>query len=42
MEPFPLKTLVSKLNPVCQRALEAAAGLCLSRTITTSRSSTSC
>src|SRR5258707_11949254 len=32
MEPFPLKTLVGKLNPVCKRALEAAAGLCLSRT----------
>ena len=31
MEPFPLKTLVNKLNPVCKRALEAAAGLCLSR-----------
>lgn len=27
-----LKGLISKLNPVCQRALEAAAGLCLSRT----------
>jgi len=27
-----LKTLVGKLNPVCRRALEAAAGLCLSRT----------
>jgi type VI secretion system protein VasG len=27
-----LKSLINKLNPVCQRALEAAAGLCLSRT----------
>jgi type VI secretion system protein VasG len=27
-----LKGLISKLNPVCQRALEGAAGLCLSRT----------
>src|SRR5262249_20097883 len=27
-----LKTLVSNLNPVCRRALEGAAGLCLSRT----------
>ncbi|MFO0842023.1 MAG: type VI secretion system ATPase TssH [Gemmataceae bacterium] len=27
-----LKSLVGKLNPVCRRALEAAAGLCLSRT----------
>src|SRR3954463_7326365 len=27
-----LKTLVGKLNPVCRRTLEAAAGLCLSRT----------
>jgi type VI secretion system protein VasG len=27
-----LRTLVSKLNPTCRRALEAAAGLCLSRT----------
>jgi type VI secretion system protein VasG len=27
-----LKTLVSKLNPICRRALEGAAGLCLSRT----------
>lgn len=26
-----LKGLISKLNPVCQRALEGAAGLCLSR-----------
>jgi type VI secretion system protein VasG len=32
MASLPLKTLVSKLNPVCKRALEAAAGLCLSRT----------
>jgi type VI secretion system protein VasG len=32
MPTFPLKTLVGKLNPVCRRALEAAAGLCLSRT----------
>src|ERR1019366_9552387 len=31
MASLPLKTLVSKLNPVCKRALEAAAGLCLSR-----------
>src|SRR5690242_2071806 len=27
-----LKTLVGKLNPVCRRGLEGAAGLCLSRT----------
>ncbi len=27
-----LKSLVGKLNPVCRRALEAAAGMCLSRT----------
>ncbi len=27
-----LKGLISKLNPVCQRALEGAAGLCLSKT----------
>jgi type VI secretion system protein VasG len=27
-----LKALAGKLNPVCRRALEAAAGLCLSRT----------
>jgi len=27
-----LKSLVNKLNPVCRRALEGAAGLCLSRT----------
>jgi type VI secretion system protein VasG len=27
-----LRTLVGKLNPTCRRALEAAAGLCLSRT----------
>src|SRR5688572_28951769 len=27
-----LKTLVNKLNPICRRALEGAAGLCLSRT----------
>lgn len=26
-----LKSLIQKLNPVCQKALEAAAGLCLSR-----------
>ena len=32
MASLPLKTLVGKLNPVCRRALEAAAGLCLSRT----------
>jgi type VI secretion system protein VasG len=27
-----LNGLIGKLNPVCQRALEGAAGLCLSRT----------
>ena len=27
-----LKTLIGKLNPLCGRALEGAAGLCLSRT----------
>jgi type VI secretion system protein VasG len=27
-----LKSLISKLDPVCRKALEAAAGLCLSRT----------
>jgi type VI secretion system protein VasG len=27
-----LKSLVNKLNPLCRKALEAAAGLCLSRT----------
>ena len=27
-----LKSLVNKLNPICRRALEGAAGLCLSRT----------
>src|SRR5439155_23984293 len=27
-----LKALVAKLNPVCRRGLEGAAGLCLSRT----------
>src|ERR1700722_2562120 len=27
-----LKTLMDKLNPLCRRALEGAAGLCLSRT----------
>jgi type VI secretion system protein VasG len=32
MASLPLKTLVGKLNPVCRRALEAAAGLCVSRT----------
>ncbi|MBI2804904.1 MAG: type VI secretion system ATPase TssH [Planctomycetes bacterium] len=32
MASLPLKTLVGKLNPVCKRALESAAGLCLSRT----------
>jgi type VI secretion system protein VasG len=32
MPSLPLKTLVGKLNPVCRRALEAAAGLCMSRT----------
>lgn len=30
--PLNLKALVGKLNPTCRRALEAAAGLCLSRT----------
>ncbi len=29
---LPLKSLVGKLNDTCRRALEAAAGLCLSRT----------
>ncbi|MBN2490942.1 MAG: type VI secretion system ATPase TssH [Planctomycetes bacterium] len=29
---LPLKSLVGKLNEVCRRALEGAAGLCLSRT----------
>src|ERR1700677_3346956 len=32
MASLPLRILVNKLNPVCKRALEAAAGLCLSRT----------
>jgi type VI secretion system protein VasG len=32
MSAINLKTLVSKLNPICRRALEGAAGLCLSRT----------
>jgi type VI secretion system protein VasG len=32
MASLSLKTLVSKLNPVCRRALEGAAGLCMSRT----------
>jgi type VI secretion system protein VasG len=32
MASLPLKTLVGKLNPLCKRALEGAAGLCLSRT----------
>jgi type VI secretion system protein VasG len=32
MSAINLKTLVNKLNPVCRRALEGAAGLCLSRT----------
>ena len=32
MASLPLKTLVGKLNPLCRRALEGAAGLCLSRT----------
>src|SRR5437870_728153 len=32
MASLPLKTLVGKVNPLCRRALEAAAGLCLSRT----------
>ena len=27
-----LRGLIGKLNPVCQRSLEGAAGLCLSRT----------
>src|SRR5688500_14636538 len=27
-----LKAVVGKLNPACRRALEAAAGLCMSRT----------
>src|SRR5207244_44962 len=27
-----LKSLVGKLNPLCRRALEGAAGLCLART----------
>ena len=27
-----LKELISKLNPLCKRSLEGAAGLCLSRT----------
>src|ERR1700757_5122185 len=32
MAPLNLKALVGKLNATCRRALEAAAGLCLSRT----------
>jgi type VI secretion system protein VasG len=32
MSAINLKTLVNKLNPICKRALEGAAGLCLSRT----------
>ena len=32
MASLPLKTLVSKVNPLCRRALEGAAGLCMSRT----------
>src|SRR6185437_3897256 len=32
MAPLNLKALVGKLNPLCRRALEGAAGLCLSRT----------
>src|SRR5256885_1729436 len=32
MAPLNLKALVGKLNPTCRRTLEAAAGLCLSRT----------
>jgi type VI secretion system protein VasG len=32
MAPLNLKSLVGKLNATCRRALEAAAGLCLSRT----------
>ena len=32
MAAIDLKTLVGKLNPVCRRGLEGAAGLCLSRT----------
>ena len=27
-----LKSLVGKLNPLCRRTLEGAAGMCLSRT----------
>ena len=32
MDQINLKSLVGKLNDTCRRALEAAAGLCLSRT----------
>src|SRR5262245_23576265 len=32
MVPVNLKSLISKLNDTCRRTLEAAAGLCLSRT----------
>ena len=32
MDHISLKSLVSKLNDTCRRTLEAAAGLCLSRT----------
>jgi type VI secretion system protein VasG len=32
MVPVDLKSLVSKVNPTCRRALEGAAGLCMSRT----------
>ena len=32
MSSIDLKSVVGKLNPICRRALEAAAGLCLSRT----------
>ena len=32
MPGIPAKSLIGKLNPTCRRALEAAAGLCLSRT----------
>ena len=27
-----LKSLIAKLNPLCRRTLESAAGLCVSRT----------
>ncbi len=32
MVPINLKSLVAKLNDICRRSLEGAAGLCLSRT----------